>query len=77
MGVEKLKKCKHGRFFCCECSYGKISEQEVYSWDAVDDIQRSGAGHKLEKSHFGIEESFTGKNRKSIRKGRYAKKLYR
>jgi hypothetical protein len=36
------KLCKHGKKFCCECTYGRLSERDVLEKpvDAVEEMNR-------------------------------------
>lgn len=43
------EKCSHGRFFCCECRYGKVKKQstDMPHRDAVTDINNYSIQTKL------------------------------
>jgi len=51
--VHKMKKCKHGKVFCCECRYGKLShiDHKERFRDAVTDM-KGGIGFRITKGFY-------------------------
>ncbi|RKY29772.1 MAG: hypothetical protein DRP74_08230 [Candidatus Omnitrophota bacterium] len=49
LNKEAIKKCEHGKIFCCECRYGKIIEKsdETHIFDLCDETNERNLGYRL------------------------------